>query len=106
MKNFELAARKPDLTNFALLPTGADLSWIETNLGAAGAPYRAVPTGTKNGVNLTFDAGDSGFTSTFLLKNGRILSETAGDYTLVGSTLTLAEAPLADDSLLFIGWSS
>lgn len=106
MKNFELAHRKFNLAGFGLLPANQDLSWIETNLGVAGAPYQEVPIGTKDGVNLVFSLSSSGFTRSMVIKNGRVLADSQGDYTLVGSTLTFTEAPYADDTILFRGWTA
>ena len=106
-KNYALSTRKPDLIDFGMLPDGTDLSWIDSNIGAAGAPYEASLSGTKNGVNLEFTIPvSSTFLRTIVFKNRTVLTEDSGDFTLVGDTLTFAEAPESDDYLLFWGWTA
>lgn len=104
-KNFELAHRKANIVNFGLLPTG-DFSWIDTNLGVAGAPYEETPIGTKDGSNVTFSLSSSGFLRSAIFRNQLVLTEEQGDYTLVGSTITFDEAPESDDTILFWGWTA
>lgn len=104
-KNFELATRLPNIVDFGLLPTG-DLSWIATNFNFGGSPYEEVPAGTKDGVNTSFTVLNQTYARTLVLKNRLVLNESDGDYTLVGATLTFAEAPESDDSILFWGWVS
>lgn len=108
MKNFQLASRKPDLINFGILPVGYPLDWIETNLGAAGAPYQVAPSGTKDGVNADFELGAEDFIASVVILNGLTLSETLGDYSISGTTLTMGASfiPQSGDSLMFHGWQS
>lgn len=106
MKNFELAHRRVHLIPFGLLPEGTILDWIETHLGTAGAPYTEDPAGVQNSVNTSFTLSASGFIQHLIIKNRTVLTEEHGDYTLVGSTITFAEAPHADDTLLFWGWTA
>jgi hypothetical protein len=63
---------------------------------------REEPSGAVNGVNTVFTVVNiiiAGSESVFL--NGVLVDESAtNDYTIVGSTITFAEAPLVGDKVL------
>lgn len=76
-----------------------------SNLGSGfpintGSPL--APTGTINGINVTFTLPTTPGSVVLVFRNG-ILQQGGGvDYTLAASTITFVSAPLGGDSLLVV----
>ncbi len=69
---------------------------------------REIPSGTKNGSNTIFTIANTPVTgSEMLFVNGQLMDAGAGnDYTISGTTITLAVAPLSTDKLLITYWKA
>lgn len=64
---------------------------------ATGVWYQdEVPSGTKNGINVTFTLAHGSITELFLESQGQYLVSGI-DYTLSGTTITMTTAPLSSD---------
>jgi hypothetical protein len=76
-----------------------------TNLGS-GFPLNlsspVAPTGTINGVNVTFTLPTTPNTICMIFRNGLLQQGGGVDYTLAVATITFVLAPLAGDTLLAV----
>ena len=78
------------------------LGGISRHRGGVGLVFNEQPSGTKNGSNVTFTTAfipKSG-TLQLYLNGSRSLEGASNDFTLSGSTITLANAPLSGDNLV------
>ena len=104
--NHRAIARKPNLILFGNLNTGSDLSWILGNSGGSSAPPTPVNlTSQVNGVTAVFALGAAP-TSTVLTQvflNG-VKQMPTTDYSVTGSTLTMAFVPQVGDYLYVLYW--
>jgi hypothetical protein len=91
---FDKNARNPVRTRRALQQMAAG------NLAHAHVGNE-VPTGTLNGVNVTFTLAAVPLASSVqLFRRGLFMSQGAGDdYTISGATITFSEAPAAGENL-------
>lgn len=87
-------------THRLLIYNGTD--WVEVT-GTGGGDtwsHNETPTGTINGINVTFTLAHTPLSWIQLYLNGVILEPGAGnDYTLSGSTVTMLFAPATGDKL-------
>lgn len=90
--------------SFSIAPTSGDViqAWYRYGFGGVLPLFSdgEIPSGVIDGVNTTFTVANnvSPSASAFLTLNGQILAQ-GSDYTLVGSTITMAIAPVSGDSL-------
>lgn len=107
ISNFTAITRKPNIIGFALLNTGADLSWILGTSGGSGtgAPTVAILTSQINGVTAVFTIGGSPTSAnlTEVVYNGTVLTPTT-DYSVSAAILTLTFVPFVGDVLYVRYW--
>jgi len=81
-------------------------SHTHSYLASTNLVVREVPTGTLNGSNVTFTLGNTPTSGTeMLFVNGILMNAGAGnDYTITGTSITMATAPISTDVLLCTYW--
>ena len=70
-------------------------TWVRVYLPAS----PETPTGAINGINVTFGISQTPAAGTLMLYLNGILQKPTGQYTLAGTVITMAAAPLAGDWL-------
>lgn len=106
-----MIGRKINLADFGLVLPTADITWILGNTGGGGGGSGDPPTFDSfsslcNGVTVTFNlsATPASNQTVILVHNGLVLERgNAYGYTLTGTTITMANAPLSGDSL--VAWT-
>lgn len=79
---------------------GSNSSWADPALSAVANVNNETPSGTMNGVNLTFTLANTPLTNTLKLFHNRTLLKLTEDYSISGATITLVDAPIANDMLV------
>jgi hypothetical protein len=70
-------------------------------VGSSGTWYQdEVPSGTKNGVNMTFTLAHTPTSVVLLYLNGQYQVSGGADYSRSGTTITMTTAPLSTDTLV------